>query len=122
MTSSLFERIGGAPAVEATVSLMYKKILSDDELSPFFAQTDMKRLQLSQSAFVTYAFGGPNQYSGDALRHVHARSVREGLNEEHFNRVAIYLAESMRELSVHEHLITEAVQIVASTKADVLGQ
>jgi hemoglobin len=122
MNKSLFERIGGESAVKATVIKMYDKILDDVQLAPFFENIDVDRLRLSQSAFVTYAFGGPNHYTGKSLRAAHAGAVSHGLSDAHFDRVAGHLKTAMEELNVPADLISEALAIVGSTRKDVLGQ
>ncbi len=121
MAKPLYERIGGDAAVRATVMKMYAKILDDDSLAPFFDNIDVEKLRLSQSAFVTYAFGGPNHYTGKGLRVAHANAVSQGLSGEHFDLVAGHLKSAMEELSVPADLIAEALAIVGSTRADVLG-
>lgn len=122
MTKTLFERIGGNAAVKATVVKMYDKILDDAELAPFFENIDVEKLRLSQSAFVTYAFGGPNHYTGKNLRQAHAGAVSQGLEDRHFDRVALHLKSAMQELNVPADLIDEALAIVGSTRKDVLCQ
>lgn len=122
MSKTLFERIGGESAVKATVIKMYDKILDDAELAPFFENIDVDRLRLSQTAFVTYAFGGPNHYNGKSLRVAHKNAVAHGLSDRHFDAVARHLKTAMEELNVSADLIGEALAIVGSTRKDVLGQ
>lgn len=122
MNQNLYERIGGENAVKATVIKMYDKILSDEELAPFFENINVEKLRLSQIAFVTYAFGGPNHYSGKSLRIAHKGAVSHGLNDQHFDRVALHLKTAMQELHVPAELIDEALNIVGSTRTDVLNQ
>jgi hemoglobin len=122
MSKSLYERIGGESAVKATVIKMYDKILDDKELAPFFENINVDKLRLSQSAFVTYAFGGPNHYNGKSLRTAHAGAVSHGLSDKHFDAVAEHLKAAMEELNVPTELINEALTIVGSTREDVLGQ
>lgn len=122
MKQSLYERIGGDSAVRATVVRMYEKILSDEELAPFFENIDVERLRLSQAAFVTYAFGGTTQYTGRSLRTAHRSAVSQGLTDRHFDLVALHLKDSMQELGVPANLIQEALAIVSSTRTDVLNQ
>ena len=122
MSKTLYERIGGDAAVRTTVMKMYDKILDDAELAPFFDTIDVDTLRLSQSAFVTYAFGGPNHYTGKALRTAHAGSVANGLSDRHFDLVATHLKTAMEELNVPADLIAEALAIVGSTRADVLNK
>ena len=59
MPDSLYERIGGAGAVEAAVDLFYRKVLTDPDVSDFFDTTDMDDQRAKQKAFLTMAFGGP---------------------------------------------------------------
>lgn len=122
MALSLYERIGGERAVRATVLKMYDKILGDPDLAPFFQDVDVDVLRHSQSAFVTYAFGGPNHYNGKGMRSTHKGAVAHGLNDHHFDLVAGHLAAAMQELHVPEELITEALAIVGSTRAEVLNK
>jgi len=122
MHKTLYERIGGDAAVSATVIKMYDKILDDQELAPFFDHVDVETLRHSQSAFVTYAFGGPNHYTGKSLRSAHAGAVSQGLNNHHFDLVATHLKSAMQELNVPADLIDEAMGIVSATRPDVLGQ
>lgn len=122
MSQNLYERIGGESAVRATVLKMYEKILADEVLAPFFEDIDVEALRRSQSAFVTYAFGGPNHYTGKNMRAAHANSVKNGLSDVHFDLVAGHLKSAMEELNVPTNLIDEALNIVGSTRTDVLNR
>lgn len=121
MMQSLYERIGGESAVKATVIKLYDKILDDPELAPFFENIDVERLRLSQSAFVTYAFGGMKHYSGKSMRAAHHHAVAQGLSGLHFDLVAGHLKSALQELGVASVLIDEALAIVETTRNDVLN-
>lgn len=119
---SIYDRIGGAPAVQAAVSVFYKKILSDPQLKPFFSGTDIKKQEQHQINFMTYAFGGPNKYTGRSLRNAHAKLVKEnGMNANHFGLVAGHLQSTLDELGVPAELSQEVMTLVGGTKNDVLG-
>lgn len=120
--STLFEKLGGEAAVNAAVDIFYRKVLGDDSISHFFESTDMAAQHAKQKAFLTMAFGGPNNYSGTDLRTAHAPLVKKGLNESHFGAVAGHLQATLEELNVPADLINEVMTIAASTKADVLNQ
>lgn len=62
--STLFERIGGEDAVNATVERFYVNLLSNELTKPFFVTTDIDKLRNHQKRFLTYAFGGPSKYTG----------------------------------------------------------
>ena len=40
--ASIYERIGGEPAMNAAVDLFYKKMMADDRVSKYFVNTNMK--------------------------------------------------------------------------------
>ncbi|MEP6755765.1 MAG: group 1 truncated hemoglobin [Chthonomonadales bacterium] len=121
MSESLYEKIGGQAAVEAAVDIFYRKVLSDDRISAFFDDVDMDRQAAKQKAFLTYAFGGPANYTGKDMRAAHAPLVKRGLNESHFQAVAENLQATLQELNVPADLIAQVMAIAASTHDDVLG-
>ena len=118
MTTSLYERLGGRPAVEAAVDLFYDKIMADSRVNHYFENVDMKRQRSKQKMFMTYAFGGAPNYSGESMRKAHAHL---NLTEDDFNAVAENLIATLQELSVGPDLIDEVIAIVATTKDDVLN-
>lgn len=119
---TLYERIGGEAAVNAAVELFYRKVLEDYRINRFFDKTDMDEQLAKQKAFFTFAFGGPNEYSGRDLREAHARLVKMGLDDSHFDIVMAHLGATLVELNVPEDLIAEAANIAESTRDDVLGR
>ncbi len=122
MSQSLFERIGGAPAVDAAVDVFYRKVLSDDKINQFFDDVDMDDQRAKQKAFLTMVFGGPNNYTGKDLRTAHKQLVQKGLNDSHFNAVAIHLEATLEELGVPGDLVNEIMTVAASTRDDVLDR
>ena len=119
--TSLFERVGGASAVDTAVELLYRKIRNDPDLAPFFEGVDLILLQGRQVEFMTAALGGPDEYAGADLRSAHRKAVANGLNGSHFDKVAQYLASALAELEVEQPLIDEIIAVVAMTRDDVLN-
>jgi len=119
---TLYEQLGGAPAVEAAVDLFYRKVLTDPRISDFFEGVDMDRQISKQKAFLTMVFGGPVAYSGQDLRRGHAHLVARGLNDSHFDAVIEHLGGSLAELGVAPGLIGEVAALAETTRADVLGR
>jgi hemoglobin len=120
--NSLYEKIGGEPAMSAAVELFYRKVLSDERISHFFEDVDMERQSAKQKAFLTMVCGGPSAYSGKDMRQGHAQLVKRGLNDEHFNAVAGHLAATLLELGVPKPLVEEVLTIAESARADVLNR
>ena len=119
---TLYEQLGGAPAVEAAVDLFYRKVLTDPRISDFFEGVDMDRQISKQKAFLTMVFGGPVAYSGQDMRRGHAHLVARGLNDSHFDAVIEHLGASLAELGVAPALISEVAAVAETTRADVLGK
>ena len=117
---SLYEEIGGEPAMDAAVDLFYKKVLADDSINHFFTGINMQRQKRMQKNFLTFAFGGPNNYSGAGMRKAHQRSVDFGLNDSHFDAVVGHLGATLQELGVPAAKISEAAAVAESVRNDVL--
>jgi len=122
MSDSLYEKLGGEGAVNAAVDIFYRKVLSDDTINHFFEGVDMEKQAAKQKNFMTMAFGGPNNYTGEDMRKGHAHLVERGLNDEHFDAVAGHLKSTLEELTIAEELINEVLGIVETTRNDVLGR
>ncbi|RAK68453.1 group I truncated hemoglobin [Phenylobacterium kunshanense] len=120
--TTLYERIGGAPAVKAAVDIFYGKVLADDRIAHFFDGVDMANQNAKQRAFLIMAFGGPNAYTGADMRRGHAHLVARGLNDGHFDAVVENLAATLTELGVPASDIAEVAKIAESVRDDVLGR
>jgi hemoglobin len=116
---SIYEQLGGAPAMDAAVDLFYRKVLSDERISHFFDSIDMEQQHVKQKAFLTMAFGGPNNYSGADMRKAHAKM---NLTEEHYNAVMENLGATLKELNIPDELIAQAAAVAATVKDDVLNK
>ncbi len=119
---TLYEQLGGQPAVEAAVDIFYRKVLMDDRISRFFEGVDMDKQRAKQKGFLTMAFGGPHNYSGKDMRMGHAHLVKMGLNDSHFDAVVELLGGTLKELGVADDLIAQVAAIAESTRNDVLGR
>ncbi len=115
---TLFERIGGMNAINASVDIFYKKVLGDESIKHFFTNTDIEKQTGKQKAFLAYAFGAPMAYTGKNMKDAHAHM---NLTEAHFNAVAGHLVATLKELNVEQDLIDEVVVIAMSTKNAILG-
>jgi hemoglobin len=116
---SLYEELGGAAAIEAVVTNFYERILGDPALSPIFAGIDMDHLRRHQARFVSFALGGPNQYTGRSMRRAHA-----GLNitEAQFGAVAGHLSDALAACGVAPLLVARVIEHVAQLAPEVIGQ
>eukprot|EP00978_Attheya_sp_CCMP212_P018295 scaffold49887_cov48-Attheya_sp.AAC.2 len=118
-SGSLFERIGGEPAVHAAVDVFYKRILEDLKLVRFFEGVDMERLKKHQMEFISFAFTNEPEYvSGhEFMMEAHMKLFEKyGLNETHFDLIAAHFHATLTSLGLSPELVDEAVDVVATLR------
>lgn len=115
---TIYEKIGGEEAIAKVVDYFYsEKVLKDPTVSHFFKDTDMEKQRLHQTKFISFALGGPNQYTGSSMTEAH-----EGMNiqPEHFNAIAQHLDDALEHFGVEKSDIDQALTKVASLKDDII--
>jgi hemoglobin len=118
MEENLYEKVGGQDAIAKVVDYFYSElVLKDDTVNHFFKETDMEKQRRHQSKFISFALGGPNQYSGQSMAKAH-----EGMNlqPEHFNAIVKHLHDALAHFGVNERDIDTALTKVASLRDDIL--
>lgn len=119
---SLYEQLGGEPAVSAAVEVFYRKMLSDDRVASFFDDVDMDGQIAKQKGFLTMVLGGPNHYTGQDMRNGHRHLVARGLNDSHVDVVVEHLGATLAELGVPAAQIAQVAAIANSVRDDVLDR
>lgn len=118
VSSTLYDRIGGEPAVKAAVEVFYRRILADEELAPFFQNIEIERLKRHQFAFFSQVMDGPKQYGGATMEKAHSRL---SIQQKHFDSVAGHLIDTLRELKVEQGIVDEVVSRVAPLSTQVVN-
>ncbi|MBX3727875.1 MAG: group 1 truncated hemoglobin [Candidatus Sumerlaeia bacterium] len=119
---TLYEQLGGEPAVQELTERFYRKMLADDRVSDFFDDIDMDRQLAKQKAFLTMVTGGPNHYTGKDMRTAHAHLLQRGLNDSHVDVVVHYLGETLEELGAPAEAVATVRAAANSLRDDVLGR
>jgi hemoglobin len=114
---TLFDAIGGDPAIAAAVEEFYRRVLADPSLAPFFADTNVGRLKAHQRAFLTLALRGSGTYNGRTMRAAHAG---RGITDAHFDRVAAHLGATLAALDVPADLIEQIIGGIAPLRPDIV--
>ncbi|MFZ1162584.1 group I truncated hemoglobin [Mycobacterium sp.] len=115
-TGSIYDAIGGYEAIEIVVEDFYTRVLADDQLSGFFAGSNMNRLKGRQVEFFAAALGGPEPYTGAPMKRVHQG---RGIMMSHFALVAGHLAASLSAAGVPPATIDEIIGAVSPLAADI---
>lgn len=120
MEQSLYEKVGGEEAIAKVVDYFYSElVLKDPTVNQFFEETDMEKQRQHQTKFISFALGGPKQYSGQSMAKAH-----EGMNlqPEHFNAIVKHLHDALAHFGVNESDIDTALTKVASLRDDIIYQ
>ena len=116
---SLYQKLGGKPAMDAAIDAFYVKVLADDRVKHFFDDVSMDKQRRKQKEFLSAAFGGPLPWTGKDMRKAHDGM---GLTEVHFNAIAENLVNTLKDLKIKQELIDQVVAVALTTKDDVLGR
>lgn len=118
MAETLFDKYGGFDTFTQVVTRFYQKILDSEQISHYFAATNMERLISHQTNFLAKVLGGPDRYQGLDLKTAHA-SLHITLPD--FNEVAELLEEALDEGGVEAADITTIINAVASLQDQIVG-
>lgn len=116
---SLYERLGGAPAINSAVEIFYGRVLGDPMLSPFFEKVDISRQRQKQIEFLTQILGGPAIYRGRTMSLAHGKME---IRQSHFDQVAMHLSETLKSLNVPADLIHEVMAGVGSLAPQIVNR
>ncbi|RRR99332.1 group 1 truncated hemoglobin [Glycomyces terrestris] len=115
---SAYDRIGGAPAVTEAVERLYRRLLADDELAGFFADTDLAQLKRHQVALISQVLDGPKAYEGRELAEAHRHM---DISVGQYKAVGAHLTAVLEELDVPRDIIDTVGQVLESVAPDVIG-
>jgi len=117
-SASLYDRLGGAAAIENLIEAFYIRVLADPELAPFFQNSSLERLRKMQSDFFNRALGGPVEYSGRTLAHVHHG---RGITRHHFALFVGHLLETLKDYGCEEKETDEVIDHINTFANEVTG-
>lgn len=115
---TIYDSIGGAPALAAAVDDFYTRLLADPRLAGYFAGADLRRLKNHQRAFLAAALGGPQLYQGRDMAAAHAHLAITG---EDFDGVVAHLVDTLAGLSVPGETIERIGSLLAPLREAVVS-
>ena len=114
---SIYDSIGGAPAVGAAVDDFYARVLADPRLAPFFTSVDLHHLKAHQRAFIAAAIGGSEIYQGRDMAAAHAGLA---ITDADFDAVVGHLVATLTGLGVPPETIGQIGGALAPLRADIV--
>lgn len=116
---TLYDRLGEREGIRTVVDDFYDRLLADDDLGPFFADADMKKLRRTQTDHLCEAAGGPETYDAEPVREAH---LHVPFTPELVERAAELLYQSLDAFDVPEEDADAVVGAVAAYEEDLLAR
>ena len=118
MRSTMYEEIGGAPAVDAVVDALHERLIADPDLMAYFDGRDMAGLKAHQRALLTVALGGTSEeYGGRMMQPAHAGLA---ITDEAFDKVLDHLAAVLTGAGVPPVTSAKILAILQPLRTDVV--
>jgi len=114
---SLYQRLGGRPAIDAVVNTFVANVGRDPRVNVRFLLTDLDDLKLHLSEQICEGSGGPCKYRGRPMKALHAPMRVRGAE---FDAMAEDLAAALKTHGVPARESQELLTLVASTRADIV--
>ena len=115
---TLYERLGGEPAIGAIVNEFYDRVLADDRVNHYFDDVDMADQRSHQTKFLSAVTGGPIRYEGEEMATAHEELA---ITAAEFDTVATHLDEALRAFDVDDADREAVMEAVAGFEDDVVG-
>jgi hemoglobin len=116
-TGSLFDRLGGMPAISAVVEDFAGNVLGDSRINQKFAKTDAPRLLANLKDFMCMATGGPCKYNGLSMKKSHEHMRVTGGE---FNALVEDLVKTLDKFNVGEQEKKELLGALAGLRGDIV--
>jgi hemoglobin len=114
---SLYERLGGKPAITAVVEDFVGRVAADDRINGKFANTDIPRLKMLLVEQICQASGGPCSYTGRSMKATHAGM---GVSKADFDALVGDLVATLNKFKVPEREKNELLGALAPMKKDIV--
>jgi len=115
--ASLYQRLGGYPAIKAVVDDFVGNVAADRRINRFFANTDIPRLKRNLVDQICAGTGGSCIYSGRDMKTAHAGM---GVRGKDFNALVQDLQKTLRKFKVPKKEQGELLAILGPMKSDIV--
>ena len=121
-TRSLYDRLGGKPAIQAVAIDLVDRILADPRVNGWFthaasSKENTNAYKTNLADFLCRSTGGPCEYTGPDMVAAHKG---RGVTNEAFNAVAEDLVATLNKFKVPEREKTEVMKLVSGLKPTIV--
>jgi len=115
---SLYERLGGQPAIVAVVDGFVANVAADPKINGRFAHTDIAKLKRNLVDQLCAATGGPCTYKGKDMVSAHAGM---NISKDEFNAMGADMVKSLDQHQVPDKEKHEVLALLGSMQGDIVG-
>jgi hemoglobin len=110
--------LGGPDGVSVTVDDLYRRLLGDPAVAPYFAGVDLDRVRAHMTDFLVAVLDGPDRYTGRTLVTAHAGLA---VTDEAFDATASHLLDALEDRAVRPEVLDRVLERVAPLRSSVVG-
>ena len=114
---SLYDRLGGQPAITAVIDSFVAIVAKDDRINKKFAKSDVARVKKMLVEQVCAQTGGPCTYSGLTMKEAHKNM---GVTDGEFNALVEDLVKTLTAYNVQKTEQDELLNALGSMKGDIV--
>jgi hemoglobin len=115
--ASLYDRLGGKPAITAVVDDFVGRVASDSRINGKFANANIPRLKTMLVDQICQASGGPCTYSGRDMKTAHAGM---GISGDEFDALVGDLVATLNKFKVPEREKNELLGALGPMKGEIV--
>jgi hemoglobin len=115
--ASLYDRLGGKPAIEAVVDQFIENVAADERINGFFGNTDVPPFKAKLVDQICEASGGPCTYTGQDMKTAHQGM---GITDAQFDALVEDLVAALDKFNVPEREKNELLGALGPMRADIV--
>jgi len=115
--ASLYDRLGGKPAITAVVDDFVGNVAADSRINGFFARANVPHLKMMLVDQICEASGGPCKYTGRDMKSAHAGM---GIGDAQFGALVEDLVKTLDKFKVPAREKNELLGALGSMKQDIV--
>lgn len=116
---SLYDRLGGTPAITAVVDDFIGNVAADTRINQRFANADIPRLKRMLVDQICQASGGPCTYTGASMKDAH-KGMK--ITDAEFNALVADLVKSLDKFKVGAPEKNDLLSALGAMKPDIVNQ
>lgn len=116
-SSSLYDELGGMPAIEKITDNFIEEISFDQHIMQHFKDSDIDRFRSKLIEQLCVESGGPCEYTGDSMVEVHTGM---NISEAEFNRTVDLLINAMNKAGIPHTAQNKLLARLAPMRGDMI--